>query len=233
MHAERVMRHQLSRYRAAKGQRQRCAVKEHADRPRPRRGRIPVGEIIDHARKKAGLGHAQQEADDVIGGRAFHECGRRRDQSPGNHDARQPDPRADAVQDQVGWHFQHRIADKEDRRAKGEGRGADARIGFQALACETHIGPVQEGQHVHHQECGHQIAMQLGYDAGKLRLGHCRPSCSVMGGVSLTTTARCAVRYFRLHRLRWRPAMPSRPLRACAPHRRASWRLMPPWPDPC
>ncbi len=104
---------------------------EERDDVRPVRARIPLRQVPDDAGEEAGLGDAQQEAEDVEAGRAVDEHRRRRHQPPHDHDPGDPQPRADAAHQQVAGHLEEEVADEEDPRADavggvGEGRGRPA-----------------------------------------------------------------------------------------------------------
>ena len=51
---------------------------------------------------------------------------RRRDDAPGDHDAGDPDARADLFQEDVRWHFEDEISDEEQAGAEAEGGLAQA-----------------------------------------------------------------------------------------------------------
>ena len=83
--------------------------------------REPVGEVDDHAGEEPGLGEAQQEAQDVEHRGVLGEAQGQGDQTPGEHDPREPDPRAHLGQDQVRRRLEQEVADEEDP-------GADAML---------------------------------------------------------------------------------------------------------
>src|SRR6185312_1333364 len=59
--------------------------------------REPVSEIEDEAGEESGFGHAEQEAHHAKAGRARDEGGSAGEDAPGDHDPRDPDPRADLL----------------------------------------------------------------------------------------------------------------------------------------
>ena len=78
--------------------------------------RVPEGEIQDDTREKPRLRYAEQEAHHVKHRDVLHEHERHRNQSPDNHNARNPDPCADALQDQVAGHLKDEIANEKQPR---------------------------------------------------------------------------------------------------------------------
>ncbi|MNN08620.1 hypothetical protein D3C81_1214810 [compost metagenome] len=81
-------------------------------------GREPVGQIEDDARVEPGFGDPQQEAHDVEGHRCAHQGHGRGDDAPGDHDACDPQPCADAMEDQVAGDFHEEVGNEEDPCAK-------------------------------------------------------------------------------------------------------------------
>ena len=67
-----------------------------------------------HAGIEARLGQAQHEPQSVEGWRAFHPDEGAGQQSPGDHDTRDPHPRPDLVHQDVGRHLEHEIGQKEN-----------------------------------------------------------------------------------------------------------------------
>ena len=128
-------------------------------------GRIAVVWILDEHYR---AGPAEQEAEQIeqpLVGREHHRGG---DEAPADHDARHPDARADARQDDVRRHLEQRVADEEDRCAEGVGGVAVAGIGLIGLAREADVGAVEEGQHVHQQQEGDQSRVDLAVKAGRV-----------------------------------------------------------------
>src|SRR5262249_35980793 len=82
--------------------------------------REPGGEIVGDADEVARFGGAQQQACGIKAAGSDDEGGRGRDNAPGNHDAREPPPRADAVEHQVARDFEQAIGDEQEAGAQAE-----------------------------------------------------------------------------------------------------------------
>jgi len=111
--------------------------------------RIPVVQVQQHAREEAGLGRAQQEAQDVEHRVHFQPGGPRQrldeghragDQAPGHHDARDPASRAEALEREIARHFEQEIAEKENACAEAirARRQADILIHRQSGEADVH-----------------------------------------------------------------------------------------------
>ncbi|MGY4451550.1 hypothetical protein ACVWZR_006210 [Bradyrhizobium sp. i1.3.1] len=107
------------------------AQHEQADDPSPVNRREPQGQIEDDARKESRLAGAEQQPKRVEDARRrysrccryrWDECEGRRDDPPRNHDAGDPDARADSFQEDVGGDFKQEIPDEEQARAQSERR---------------------------------------------------------------------------------------------------------------
>lgn len=75
------------------------------------------------------------------------------DQAPGQHDAGQPDSRADFLQEDVGGDFEQRVTDEEQPGAEAVGGSADAQVMFHVGADEAdvHAVDVVDDEHDHEQ----------------------------------------------------------------------------------
>jgi len=82
--------------------------------------REPGGEIVGDADEVARFGGAQQQACGIKAAGSDDEGGRGRDNAPGNHDAREPPPRADAVEHQVARDFEQAIGDEQEAGTQAE-----------------------------------------------------------------------------------------------------------------
>ena len=119
-------------------QRARQATHEHgterqrhvksADRPRAHIGRKPLAQIENHSGEEARLRHAQQKTHHVKFPRRLHQHHAHRQKTPGEHDSRDPTPRAEPVQQQVRGYLASRIAQKEKPRAQPIARSAEMQI---------------------------------------------------------------------------------------------------------
>ena len=134
---------------APRGYRNRQADQKAGDDARMVVGREPVGEVEHDAGEEAGLGDAQQEAHDGEARRAGDQRGQAGEDAPGDHDARDPYPRADLFQDDVAGHLEDEIAPVE--RAERRNRNAAAempRSPRMVSAGEADIDPVDIGKKV-------------------------------------------------------------------------------------
>ena len=67
---------------------------------------------------------------------AADEGHRPRRDAPGEHDARDPAPRAEMCQKQVGWYLEDGVRQEEDARTEAVGRGRQAQYqGVHAHSC--------------------------------------------------------------------------------------------------
>ena len=114
-------------------------------------GGKPETEVVDDGRKEARLGDAEQEAQQVELAGGAHEHHRRREDAPADHDARQPDTRSGADEQQVARHLEQRVADEEDAGAESECRGAEAEILVHLQRRETDVAAVEKVEDVEHE----------------------------------------------------------------------------------
>jgi len=86
--------------------------------------REPVGEIEDQPGKEPGLGDAQQKPHGAEARRPADRGGEPGQDPPGDHDAGDPQPRADLLHDQVTRQLENRVAPIKcaERKAKGGSR---------------------------------------------------------------------------------------------------------------
>ena len=115
--------------------------------------RQPAGEVVDHPGEEPGFGHAQQEAQDIEVGFVLDERHAGGHDAPGQHDAGQPDARADFLQENVGGHFEQRVTDEEQAGTEAIGGSADAQVMFHVGADEAdvHTVDVVDDEHDHEQ----------------------------------------------------------------------------------
>ena len=121
---------------------------EPAHRPRSHPRWKPQRQVIDDAGKEPGLGHAQQEPQQIELERRAHKQHRRCQKSPGKHDSRQPAPGAEAKQQQIRRHLAQRVSDKEKTRAKPVDRCAEVQIAVHLQGGKADIDAVHVGQAV-------------------------------------------------------------------------------------
>ena len=70
------------------------------------------------------------------------------DQPPGEHDARDPTPGAEALQQQIGRHFEQEISDEEQSGAKSERRVVQAQGLVHLQLGEADIDAIQKGDEI-------------------------------------------------------------------------------------
>ena len=80
------------------------------------------------------------------------------DDSPGDHDARDPAPRADPLEDQIRGHFEHKVPDEEDAGAEGVHRIVDAQRGIHRELREAHVHSIQIADDEQDDQQGQQAA---------------------------------------------------------------------------
>jgi len=107
------------------------------------RGREPVGEVKDHAGKEARFGKAEQKTQDKEAGRPVDECKGARNQTPADHHAGDPSPRADPLEDQIARHLQYEIAPKERPGAEPKNIRAQPEILVHRQRSESDVHPVE------------------------------------------------------------------------------------------
>ena len=127
-------------------------------------GREPVREVEDHAGEEARLGGAEEETEGVEARHAAHEHHGRRDDAPGDHDARHPHARAHPVHDQVARHLEEEVADEEDARAEAVDGVREAQVLPHLERREADVDAVEVGDHVEDEHEGDQAAGHLRQD---------------------------------------------------------------------
>ena len=138
--------------RVAQDAGERDAHVEVAAGPAQMPGGDPVGEEEDHAGEEAGLGDAEQEAQDVEARLPLHEDEAGGHDAPAHHDPGQPPARPDLVQQDVARHLEDGVADEEQPGAERVRGGADAEVDLEFLLRERDVAAVQERDDVHQQQ---------------------------------------------------------------------------------
>ena len=138
--------------RVAQDARERDSHVEVASGPAQMPGRDPVGEEHDHAGEEAGLGDAEQEAQDIEARLTLHEDEAGGHDAPAHHDPGQPPARPDLVQQDVARHLEDGVADEEQPGTEGVRGGADAEVGLEFLLRERDVASVQERDDVHQEQ---------------------------------------------------------------------------------
>ncbi|MNL50939.1 hypothetical protein D3C87_1739990 [compost metagenome] len=88
--------------------------------------------------------------------RGFDEGEQGGDDAPGDHDARDPDPRTDLVQDDVAGDFAEEVADEEHARAESIDCFAKGEIVHHLQLGKAYIDSIQIGAQVTQHQKGHQ-----------------------------------------------------------------------------
>jgi hypothetical protein len=104
-----------------------CRHEQRGNRRTPMR-REPVAEVQDDAGKEARLGGAKQESEHIKARRIPDEGHRRGDNAPRDHHSRDPKPRPDLVQDDVGGDLEEEVAPKENPGAKTKDHRRESEI---------------------------------------------------------------------------------------------------------
>ena len=124
--------------------------------PRAMRRRHPVGEIEDDAREEPRLGDAQQHAEQVEAPHAADQHHRHRDDAPADHDACDPEPRADALEDQVARHLEQAVAKEEQARAQAERGVGQPEVALQLGGGKPDVHAIDVGDDVAEEDEGDQ-----------------------------------------------------------------------------
>src|SRR5262249_36202987 len=84
-------------------------------------------------------------------GLSAHARHRHRDESPADHDPRDPEARAHAFEDQVARHLEGEVAEEEDPRAEAVDGLAEAEVLLHLERGEADVHAVEEGDDVEQQ----------------------------------------------------------------------------------
>src|ERR1700731_2116467 len=110
--------------------------------------RKPIREIKDHTWKESSLRDAEQEAYNREARRTCDYGGQARQDSPGDHDPRYPNPRPDLFQDHVARHLKDEIAPVEHSDGEPEGAGRHIEVAAHREPGEAHIDAIGVGKNV-------------------------------------------------------------------------------------
>jgi hypothetical protein len=94
-------------------------------------------------------------------GRAGDDRGEPREDAPGDHDAGDPQPRADLFEDHVARHLEDEIAPVERAEGKPVFAGRDAEIAAHRQRREADVDPVDIGQEIAEDREGQQADIDL------------------------------------------------------------------------
>ncbi len=162
---------QRAREGIAHDPRERDGNHELGDRPRPLGGGKPPAQVVDDAWEEAGFGHPQQEAQPVEAERPPDEHHGRRQEPPRDHEAGDPNARAQSRQDEVAGDPERHVAEKEDTGSEAVDGGAEAQVGVHLERGNPDVGPVQEAHDVEEEEKGEEPPGHLGEHGPFQRIG--------------------------------------------------------------
>jgi hypothetical protein len=83
------------------------------------------------------------------------------DDAPGKHDARDPYPRADFVQNNVRGHLEQKIRKEEDARAEAKRRLGELEVGVHRQFGEADVHPIEIGDEIAEDQEGEESPRQL------------------------------------------------------------------------
>ncbi|MNS33055.1 hypothetical protein D3C72_651580 [compost metagenome] len=119
--------------------------------------REPLGDVVQNAREEPGFGGAEQKAHHIEAVRPLDEGHADGDGAPGDHDPREPAPRAKTVKHQVAGNFQKEIANEEQPCAQPVRRIAQADVGAHVQLGEADGGAIHIGDQVQQDQEGNQF----------------------------------------------------------------------------
>jgi hypothetical protein len=125
--------------------------------------REPISEEQHETREEAGLGDAEQEAKDEEAVGASAESRGARQDAPGNHDARDPEARAEFLHDEVAGDFEQAIAPEEGARGEAKHRGGEPKVLVHGERGEAHIDTVYKAEEVGHNRERQQTQVDLAH----------------------------------------------------------------------
>jgi hypothetical protein len=147
--------------------------------------REPISEIEDDARKESGLGDAKCKAQEVEARHARNERHRGRHHAPADHDAGDPDARAEPMESKVARDLEKDVAGEEDARTKPKDLRCKAEIGIHREGGEADIDAVEEIPRVAQAKKREEAEARLADSAGGVILGHGPPRFPVRNAPAL------------------------------------------------
>ena len=155
---------------------------------------VPIREIQNHAGKKSGLRSTEQKAIDEEAGRSGGKRGERRHQTPGDHDACNPNPRADPFQDQIARNFEQEVTEEENAGAEPVNVRGQAEILVHRQRRKRDVGAVDVGDAVEHNDQRQQPPRYFcdgsRFDRAHVATGHDRPSRTFIACYSMYFSRR-------------------------------------------
>jgi hypothetical protein len=112
--------------------------------------------------KKPASAMPSQKAHEVEAALAADQRHRRGDQPPADHDARDPDARAESLEREIARDLEQDVADKEDAGPGAEDGRREAEIRVHGERGEADIHSVEEVHHIAEAEKGKEAARGLG-----------------------------------------------------------------------
>ncbi len=145
----------------------------HEERARPRAlgRRKPVREEQHHAGKEAGFGDAEDDAGHHERPRVVHEHRRHRDESPADHDARDPQPRADTLEDEVARDFEQAVTEEEQARGQAVLCRGEPEFALEIRRDEPDVHPIDVGDDVADERERDEAALHAREDATAIGAG--------------------------------------------------------------
>ena len=157
-----------------------CRHKPGDDLGTPSR-REPVSQIKNDAWKKTSLGKSKQEPHGIKRGDGIHEKSCSGDNSPGDHDAGNPQTCADLFQQQIAGYLEDQITKEKNARSKALNRVAERQIVLHLQLGEAHIDTIEIGGDVTNKEQRQQTQRDLGINPVGRSGGDLGGNCHLAG----------------------------------------------------
>ena len=126
--------------------------KKHRHEAAPHGHRKPLREVVHDPREEPGFCNAEQKPQHVHAAFALGQGHRHRDETPGQHDAENPQPRSYARQKHVRRHLEEEVANEEDAAADAVGILGDAEVLVHRQCGEAHIDAVKKAGDIEHAQ---------------------------------------------------------------------------------
>ena len=117
----------------------------------------PEGEIENHAGEEASLTDAEQKAHEKERVWAFDEAHTGGDNAPRDHDAGDPEARADLVEEQVAGQIEETLAKEEDAGSGAVDGGREHEVATHFECGEADVDAVEVGKDVEQEDVGDQV----------------------------------------------------------------------------
>src|SRR5262249_54305171 len=116
------------------------------------------GEVEEDAGKESRLSEAEEKSKQIEHPGAAHEHRQRRDDPPRNHDAGDPDSRAQTRQREVARDLEHHVAQEKDSGAETIGRRGEMQDAVHLQRREAHVDAIEVGEDVQEKQKRNQAA---------------------------------------------------------------------------